>query len=103
MNLDEKEQTLPQELVTTLFNAKFTDLALPDTDDQLTRFSEHCAKRNINGRLIFMNMKLGYKFAIALADMLFEHPSLRITHINLERNLLGDIGAIEIVKAICDS
>ena len=103
MNLDDKEQTLPQELVTTLFNAKFSDLSLPDTNDQLNRFSEHCAKRNINGKLIFMNMKLGIKFATVLADMLFEHPSLRVTHINLERNLLGDAGAIEIVKAISDS
>ena len=33
MNLDDKEQTLPQELVTTLFNAKFSDLSLPDTND----------------------------------------------------------------------
>ena len=48
-------------------------------------------------------MKLGIKFAKALADMLFEHPSIRITHINLERNLLGDAGAVAIVKAISDS
>ena len=48
-------------------------------------------------------MKLGNNFAIALANIFFENPSLRITHLNLERNLLSDEGVITIVNALSNS
>ena len=44
-------------------------------------------------------MKLGINFANALADLFYENPSIRITHLNLQRNMLGDSGAIKIVEA----
>ena len=90
MQIDDKEQTLPEDLVVKLFNAKFSDLKLPDTDDQLSRFSYNCAKRSINGLLSFTDMKLGINFAKAFADIYLKNPCLRVTYLNLSLNLLGD-------------
>ena len=44
-------------------------------------------------------MKLGINFANALATIFNDNPSMRITHLNLERNQLSDEGAIVIVQA----
>jgi len=44
-------------------------------------------------------MKIGINFANALADLFYANPSIRITHLNLQRNMLGDSGAIKIVEA----
>ena len=44
-------------------------------------------------------MKLGVNFATALASIFSDNPSIRITHLNLERNQLSDEGAIVIVQA----
>jgi len=103
MQLNEKEPTLGQENLMPLFKAKCVDLRLNHTVDQLHRFTENCNKRNVNGHLTFVEMKLGVNFASALADLFYESPSLRITHLNLERNILGDSGVIKLVQAIRDS
>ena len=44
-------------------------------------------------------MRLGVNFATALASIFNENPSIRITHLNLERNQLSDEGAIVIAQA----
>ena len=100
MQIDDKEQTFPHELVVKLFNAKFLDLKLPDTDDQLIRFSENFTKRNINGLISLTDMKLGINFAKTFADIFLKNPCLRVIHLNLSLNLLGDSGVSKIVEAI---
>ena len=50
-----------------------------------------------------MDMKLGNNFAVALANIFYDNPSLRVTHLNLEGNLLSDEGVITIVNALRSS
>lgn len=72
MTLNEKEVTLPVELLEPIFKAKNLDLLLANTDDQLRRFTENSCKRNVNGKLIYIDMKLGIQFATGLAQIFFE-------------------------------
>lgn len=103
MVFDDKDQTLPQELIVPLFTAKFKDLSLPNTDEQLNKFMEHANKRNINGKVTFKDMNLGLNFANAFADIFYYNPTLRVTHVNLSGNLLGGKGALIVVKALVQS
>ena len=48
-------------------------------------------------------MKLQLHFARAFSGLMASRPDLRITHINLERNFLRDVGAIMIVQSLVDS
>ena len=48
-------------------------------------------------------MKLQLHFARTFSGLMASRPDLRITHINLERNFLRDVGAIMIVQSLVDS
>ena len=94
MDLSERNPTLNEDIIEELFNAKFADLILTETDDQFQRFYEHCTNRNFNGSISFTNMKLSVNFARTFNRVMVHNRHLNVIHVNLERNFLRDIGTI---------
>ena len=97
MDLSERNPTFNEDIIQELFNAKFSDLILTETDDQFQRFYEHCTNRNFNGSISFTNMKLSLNFARTFNRIIVQNRHLNVVHVNLERNFLRDIGAIMVV------
>ena len=76
---------------------------MPAIDDYLESFDKICHTKCLNGRLKFVEMQVSLNFANTLGNMIKENYEQRITHLNLQRNNLGDSGAIILMNAVMHS
>ena len=95
--LPSKDSLSPQQ-VTTLYQARCTDLEIPLIPEQSVKFQDYCA-RNIGKRRLFLEeMGMGRNAAAVVADVL--RRSADFAYVYVGNNPLGDEGVRMLIEAV---
>ncbi|CDW87976.1 UNKNOWN [Stylonychia lemnae] len=91
--------TLTTDQITTIFKAKCTDNNIEFQQYYHDNFRDYCREKCVNGKILLQDMSMGQKCAEELC-LIMMNPGNYISHVDISKNPIKDIGVILIMHAV---